>query len=134
EYSNIIQRMKNIETMIKEDRFGKGILIAQHITAFKKWLLDFQKRFFLLSSELPKFFINDRVNLHPLVTSIISEHESKKGSLNIKVGIPTNIELEIHPYLLNLIIYELIENKSKYAKDSEANLDFVGNGKEIKII
>ena len=117
-----------------EENFISKRLAANNIKNLLKWLEKFNDVFFLLKSDLPKFFINSKTNLLQLVQNTLKEHEIHNQFCDIKLLIPSDIILEIHPYLLGLIFYELIENKYNHAKDTSAEISYSENDKEIKIL
>ncbi len=122
---------KNLED---ETKFKTETLSDKNIPIVLKWLEKFNESFFLLKSPLPDFFIKNKTNLLHLINSTISEHEVLNGKSELSLDIPEKINLEIHPYLLRLVFYELIENKHKYAKEATASIKYSEDSKYITII
>lgn len=126
EYERRSRRIK--ATSLKDENFK-----TYGMAKFRKWLKSFQSTFFHLSSDLPKFFINDEVELGVLVTQILNDFKSNKGNTNISNDITQNVKLQVHQYFLGMVLYELVENKWKYARDAEATLTFDQTDSEVKI-
>lgn len=122
------------KSLADEIKFKSETLSNMSIPILLKWLEKFNESFFLLKSPLPDFFIKNKTNLLQLINSTIKEHEILNGKSQLDLEIPENINLEIHPYLLRLVFYELIENKHKYADDARANIKYSEDNKYITIL
>ena len=125
-YKKIISDFDILEESLKSNNFKiKTLCSEKNIKLTIIWLKDFQLQILRASSELPRFFTQEHVDLQKLFYDIIEEYTlSKEIKPNIKILVPDNIEIKIHPYLMRLIIYELVENKTKYAPDSEGHLEY----------
>lgn len=135
EYIRLINEFDRLQISLKsEEKFKEEILSSKNIQSLLSWIERFNERFFLLKSDLPDFFIKNKTNLLHLVKNTIKEHENLKRTCDIDLEIPEDINLEIHPYLLRLVFYELIENKFKYAKTEKAKIKYVENEKGIQIL
>ncbi len=122
-HKKLLHQLNNLRKSISNrEQFKTTVLSNKNIPILLKWTERFNETFFLLKSQLPDFFIKNRTNLLQLIKNTIKEHELKRAKCKIDLQIPDDIFLKIHPYLLRLIFYELIENKYKYAEDSDASI------------
>lgn len=135
EHIKSLNQFEKLESSLKnKSKFKSTTLDQSNMPSFLNWLERFNEMFFHLKSELPLFFINSKTNLKNLIQNTINEHLNLKRITNIKIdNIPDNIFLEIHPYLLRVVFYELIENKFKHANNSDASISYEENNKSIKI-
>lgn len=135
EYIKLLNEFERLRLRLSdEDNFKNEILSPKNIQSLLAWIENFNEKFFLLKSDLPDFFIKNRTNLLQLVKNTIKEHENLKRVCEIDLAIPENVILEIHPYLLRLVFYELIENKFKYARTAKASIKYSENNRDISIL
>jgi hypothetical protein len=135
EYIKLLTEFERLQSSLtNEEKFKTEILSTKNIQSLLTWIEKFNEKFFLLKSDLPDFFIKNKTNLLQLVMNTIKEHENLKRVCEIDLAIPENIILEIHPYLLRLVFYELIENKFKYARTAKASIKYSENDKVISIL
>jgi hypothetical protein len=129
---NEFERLQN--SLTNEEKFKAETLSSKSIPQLLAWIEKFNEKFFLLKSDLPDFFIKNKTNLLQLVKNTIKEHENLKRDCNISLEIPENITLELHPYLMRLVFYELLENKFKFARAVNASIKYSENEKGIIIL
>jgi len=138
---NVSEHIKQLEeferlqkSLLNEEKFKTDTLSNKNIPTLLRWIENFNEKFFHLVSPLPDFFIKHKTNLLQLVKSTINEHEILNGKSEIVIEIPSDILIEIHPYLLRLVFYELIENRHKYAKESSAIIQYSESANNITIL
>ncbi len=125
-YNTLILEFKRLHNTIKENNLEATVLSNNtNIKSTVKWLKDFQNSFFKMSTELPMFFTHESTNLKSVVVDVIEEYKlSKELNPKIQINIDESIKLRINSYLLRIIIYELVENKTKHAPNSDAHLNY----------
>jgi len=134
EHKKLVGEFERLQkSLTDENKFKIETLSNKNIPILLRWIEKFNDSFFLLKSPLPDFFIKNKTNLLQLINNTIKEHEQSKGKSDLKLEIPENINLEIHPYLLRLVFYELIENKHKYASEGTAHIKYSEDNKYITI-
>lgn len=135
EYSQQVKEFERLKKSLEnETKFKEELLSKDNIPVLLKWLEKFNENFFYLKSPLPDFFIKNKSNLSHIIKNTLNEHEILYGKSKIKNEVPSNINLSIHPYLLRLIFFELIENKYKYAERVKAIFKYSEEERHIAII
>lgn len=127
EYKLLNKRLKD------EITFKTATLKARNRENLLSWLDKFNESFFHLKSQVPSFFILSKTNLLQLVNKTIQELRELNRHTQIELDIPNDISLEINPYLLRLVFYEIFQNQYKHASSARARITYEESYRELEI-